>query len=597
MNPDENPFLNRPQAAPPAAPPETAAPPTSLLPGSTAPISVGAPPGRGTDSHPTGIRDTIETVLLALILAFTFRTFCVEAFVIPTGSMAPTLNGAHFRVVCPQCGYRFNINADVDVQWIAGQGLRRLRNGEVTNPFSIRAPAHIQCPNCHYEIPVGDLPDQPIVYRTETLRGGGASYSKTFAFPYVHNGDRILVMKYLYWFTKPRRWDVVVFREPMRGKQNFIKRLVGLPGNTVEIANGDVFINGKVARPPPVVERAMLQLVYDNDYYPRDAGRLRRNGRIWTNPWTAVYKPRFTGRWFTGGPVIRFSARRAAARGRLSFLRRNGSYLYNDIGYNTNRLLRGRHLVGDLFVHTVWLSKSPASAIRITVGQRSNRYQVRLAHNGSLFLYRWNPAIHALVRIASPKIPLLQRLPPLQPGVPYRLSMSNIDHQIRFWFNGRLVLQYSAPWAIQQAIAFVRMQSHSGQETPRVFIDVTGPCVLRHLLLMRNIYYTQMQRQPRSTGPTAGERFPGTGTRGHPITLQAGEYFVLGDNSNDSADSRAWNRVERVLRRNLHLPLGVVPQRYMLGRAFMVYWPSGFRPFDSLDWPIITNVGKMRFIR
>ncbi|HMD53671.1 MAG TPA: hypothetical protein VKJ65_03870, partial [Phycisphaerae bacterium] len=46
--------------------------------------------GHGTVSQ---VRDTLETVLLALILAFSFRTFCVEAMVIPTGSLAPTLDG------------------------------------------------------------------------------------------------------------------------------------------------------------------------------------------------------------------------------------------------------------------------------------------------------------------------------------------------------------------------------------------------------------------------------------------------------------------------------------------------------------------------
>ena len=41
-----------------------------------------------------GIKDTIESFVVALILAFVFRAFVVEAFVIPTGSMAPTLYGA-----------------------------------------------------------------------------------------------------------------------------------------------------------------------------------------------------------------------------------------------------------------------------------------------------------------------------------------------------------------------------------------------------------------------------------------------------------------------------------------------------------------------
>src|SRR3954447_20540890 len=57
-----------------------------------------------------GVKETIESILVAFILAFIFRAFVVEAFVIPTGSMAPTLLGAHMRFRCPDCGYRFDVN-------------------------------------------------------------------------------------------------------------------------------------------------------------------------------------------------------------------------------------------------------------------------------------------------------------------------------------------------------------------------------------------------------------------------------------------------------------------------------------------------------
>src|SRR5215510_3486023 len=56
------------------------------------------------------VKDTIEAILVAFMLAFIFRAFVVEAFVIPTGSMAPTLLGAHMRFRCPDCGYQFDVN-------------------------------------------------------------------------------------------------------------------------------------------------------------------------------------------------------------------------------------------------------------------------------------------------------------------------------------------------------------------------------------------------------------------------------------------------------------------------------------------------------
>src|SRR6476660_2277323 len=65
------------------------------------------PADRNKDSS---VKETLESILVAFILAFIFRAFVVEAFVIPTGSMAPTLLGAHVRIRCPDCGWRFEVN-------------------------------------------------------------------------------------------------------------------------------------------------------------------------------------------------------------------------------------------------------------------------------------------------------------------------------------------------------------------------------------------------------------------------------------------------------------------------------------------------------
>src|SRR3954464_15838241 len=61
-------------------------------------------------STASSVKDTIESILVAFILAFVFRAFVVAAFVIPTGSMAPTLLGAHMRYHCDGCGYEFTVN-------------------------------------------------------------------------------------------------------------------------------------------------------------------------------------------------------------------------------------------------------------------------------------------------------------------------------------------------------------------------------------------------------------------------------------------------------------------------------------------------------
>src|SRR5580704_13793773 len=82
-------------------------------------------------------RETIESVIIAFVLAFLFRTFEAEAFVIPTGSMAPTLMGKHKDVECPMCHYRYQANASDDQR--------------DNRPVDV---ASTTCPMCHFEADV-----------------------------------------------------------------------------------------------------------------------------------------------------------------------------------------------------------------------------------------------------------------------------------------------------------------------------------------------------------------------------------------------------------------------------------------------------------
>src|SRR5215210_5478411 len=93
--------------ADPAATPGASHPGGSSSP-SAVPVVPAATPGQ--HHHESSVKETIESILVAFILAFIFRAFVVEAFVIPTGSMAPTLLGAHLRFTCTDCGYRFEAN-------------------------------------------------------------------------------------------------------------------------------------------------------------------------------------------------------------------------------------------------------------------------------------------------------------------------------------------------------------------------------------------------------------------------------------------------------------------------------------------------------
>ena len=62
------------------------------------------------------IKDTLESIVVAFILAFIFRAFIVEAFVIPTGSMAVTLYGNQVTNTCSTCGYEYARGIDQNEQ-------------------------------------------------------------------------------------------------------------------------------------------------------------------------------------------------------------------------------------------------------------------------------------------------------------------------------------------------------------------------------------------------------------------------------------------------------------------------------------------------
>ena len=86
------------------------------------------------------IANTFEWLITAFILAFVFRAFVMEAFRIPTGSMADTLRGAHFRLRCRQCGYAYD------------RGFRPDNYGlpDDTIPSGNVEPPVTRCPSCGY---------------------------------------------------------------------------------------------------------------------------------------------------------------------------------------------------------------------------------------------------------------------------------------------------------------------------------------------------------------------------------------------------------------------------------------------------------------
>ncbi len=62
--------------------------------------------------------------------------------------------------------------------------------------------------------------------------------------PTLQIGDRLLVDKLTYHFRKPERFEILVFEDPMRPDRDLIKRVIALPGETLEIRNRVVYVNG-----------------------------------------------------------------------------------------------------------------------------------------------------------------------------------------------------------------------------------------------------------------------------------------------------------------------------------------------------------------
>jgi signal peptidase I len=77
--------------------------------------------------------------------------------------------------------------------------------------------------------------------------------------PNLHNNERLIIEKISYHFHPPRRGDIVVIKMPNPHSDPLIKRVVGLPGETIEIMDGHVYINGQMLNEP-----YLEQLTYGN---------------------------------------------------------------------------------------------------------------------------------------------------------------------------------------------------------------------------------------------------------------------------------------------------------------------------------------------
>jgi signal peptidase I len=530
------------------------------------------------------LREALDTIVTVVVVVLLLRTYVAEAFMIPTGSMATTLYGYQKEVVCPQCEFRFPVNCASEQE-----NQRGLEQGEGRVKVS-----HSVCPNCRLPIAIGDVGCQ--------------------------SGDRVLVAKFLYDWTAPNRLDVVVFKNPKEPQVkydplNFIKRLVGLPGETIAIHAGDLYVNSElkyndnpqppdeleawkpayfysdsnaealkafeegkftIIRKPPDKILSMRRPVYDNDHPAAD---LATNG----------YPPRWAAEG-DGTPDADFRSLRSKAgdawqsdkhafrhngnSDKLTWLRyrhlvvsergRSGfgaltpetirpRLITDFLGYNTD-VLPPENWVGDLMVECEAVIDALQGELVLEVVRGVDRFQAR---------FDLSAGDCSLVRLTGDKEEVLEKKPvPIKKAGTYRLRFANFDQRLTLWVDGQLPFGDGVDYPAAHDLGPL------ANDLRPTGIAARGVALtVRHIALWRDVYYTRSpgehdHRQDFSDSAWSDPDQWQALRAVQPATyyVRPGHYFCLGDNSLKSSDSRHW---------------GLVPQRLMLGRALLIYFPFG----------------------
>lgn len=132
----------------------------------------------------------------------------------------------------------------------------------------------------------------------------------TSMMPRLEDQERIFINKFVYQFEPIHRGDVVVFRYPLDPAKSYIKRVIALPGETVRMVNGEVFINGQKLQEPYVVAEYRDQQSHSPLVVPAEEFYVlgdRRNSSNDSRVWGTVARKYVYGKAvFVYWPVDRF---------------------------------------------------------------------------------------------------------------------------------------------------------------------------------------------------------------------------------------------------------------------------------------------------
>lgn len=200
-------------------------------------------------------REMVEIVAVALAVAMGFRTFFLQPFKIPTGSMQPTLYGITME---PRDGPTWSDRFPCNVVKLALFGRRYIEvRAQASGPVVFRHEYDKE--RDAYLIYVGSVPH--VVFRNMRCFfqvGQDVLKGQLLAAGERVYGDHVFVDKVRYNFARPRRGDIVVFdtthidHPQIRPNNFYIKRLAGLPGETVSIEPPFLVIDGsRITSPYP----------------------------------------------------------------------------------------------------------------------------------------------------------------------------------------------------------------------------------------------------------------------------------------------------------------------------------------------------------
>jgi signal peptidase I len=222
----------------------------------------------------SGIRENVEVIIVALAAAMAIRAFFFQPFKIPTNSMQPTLNG-------------ITTEAQAEVGFFDRQPLKFVKwllTGESFQIVRAKESGYLQLAketNDLLYLKIGDSTHKISKLKFDLAQLDGRKYynkgdvilaNKAIA------GDHILVNKMKYNFMWPERGDISVFdtrnidHSQVRPDTFYIKRMVGLSGEKIQIQNRRIVADGDVVSDPPVFEKIASDPAYDGGH--RNAGLL-----------------------------------------------------------------------------------------------------------------------------------------------------------------------------------------------------------------------------------------------------------------------------------------------------------------------------------